>query len=62
GNTVYDMYSSSRTTQANLEKILFRNQKSKVSFDAGIKQKHNQKIVEDVCSDRIYLIESIDLV
>ena len=62
GNTVYDMYSSSRTTQANLEKILFRNQKSKVSFEAGIKQKHNQNYLEkSVLSDRKLSIGTIGL-
>ena len=62
GNTVYDMYSSSRTTQANLEKILFRNQKSKVSFEAGIKQKHNQNYLEkSVLSNRKLSIGTIGL-
>ena len=62
GNTVYDMYSSSRTTQANLEKILFRNQKSKVSFEAGIKQKHNQNYLEkSVLSNRKLSIGTVGL-
>ena len=62
GNTVYDMYSSSRTTQANLEKILFRNQKSKVSFETGIKQKHNQNYLEkSVLSNRKLSIGTVGL-
>ena len=45
-NTVYDMYSGSHTLSADLEKILFRNQKSKVSLDLGIKRKHNQSYLK----------------
>ena len=52
-NTVYDMYSNSHTLSADLEKILFRNQKSKVTLGLGIKRKHNQSYLENsVLSDR----------
>ena len=61
-NTVYDMYSGSHTLSANLEKILFRNQKSKVSLDLGIKRKHNQSYLEkSVLSDRKLAIGTLSL-
>ena len=61
-NTVYDMYSGSHTLSANLEKILFRNQKSKVSFDLGIKRKHNQSYLEkSVLSDRKLAVGTVSL-
>ena len=61
-NTVYDMYSGSHTLSANLEKILFRNQKSKVSLDLGIKRKHNQSYLEkSALSDRKLAIGTLSL-
>ena len=61
-NTVYDMYSASHTLSADLEKILFRNQKSKVSLDLGIKRKHNQSYLEkSVLSDRKLAIGTLSL-
>ena len=61
-NTVYDMYSNSHTLSADLEKILFRNQKSKVSLDLGIKRKHNQNYLEkSVLSDRKLAIGTLSL-
>ena len=61
-NTVYDMYSGSHTLSADLEKILFRNQKSKVSLDLGIKRKHNQSYLEkSVLSDRKLTVGTVSL-
>ena len=61
-NTVYDMYSGSHTLSADLEKILFRNQKSKVSLDLGIKRKHNQSYLEkSALSDRKLAIGTLSL-
>ena len=61
-NTVYDMYSNSHTLSADLEKILFRNQKSKVSLDLGIKRKHNQSYLEkSVLSDRKLAVGTVSL-
>ena len=61
-NTVYDMYSNSHTLSADLEKILFRNQKSKVSLDLGIKRKHNQSYLEkSVLSDRKLAVGTLSL-
>ena len=61
-NTVYDMYSGSHTLSADLEKILFRNQKSKVTLDLGIKRKHNQSYLEkSVLSDRKLAIGTLSL-
>ena len=61
-NTVYDMYSTSHTLSADLEKILFRNQKSKVTLDLGIKRKHNQSYLEkSVLSDRKLAVGTVSL-
>ena len=61
-NTVYDMYSNSHTLSADLEKILFRNQKSKVTLDLGIKRKHNQSYLEkSVLSDRKLAVGTVSL-
>ncbi len=61
-NTVYDMYSNSHTLSADLEKILFRNQKSKISLNLGIKRKHNQSYLEkSVLSDRKLTIGTVSL-
>ena len=62
GNTVYDMYSSSHTLSAELEKTLFRNQKSKISLNLGIKRKHNQSYLEKaVLSDRKLTIGTMSI-
>ena len=45
-NTVYDLYTSSHTLSMNLDKILFRNQKSKLTAGIGIKRKHNDNYLE----------------
>ena len=61
-NTVYDMYSNSHTLSADLEKILLRNQKSKVTLDLGIKRKHNQSYLEkSVLSDRKLAVGTVSL-
>ena len=61
-NTVYDMYSSNHILSADLEKILFRNQKSKVSLDLGIRRRHNQSYLEkSVLSDRKLAIGTLSL-
>ena len=61
-NTVYDMYSSNHILSADLEKILFRNQKSKVSLDLGIRRRHNQSYLEkSVLSDRKLTVGTVSL-
>ena len=61
-NTVYDMYSSNHILSADLEKILFRNQKSKVSLDLGIRRRHNQSYLEkSVLSDRKLAVGTVSL-
>ena len=61
-NTVYDMYLSNHILSADLEKILFRNQKSKVSLDLGIRRRHNQNYLEkSVLSDRKLTVGTVSL-
>ena len=61
-NTVYDMYSSNHILSADFEKILFRNQKSKVSLDLGIRRRHNQSYLEkSVLSDRKLTVGTVSL-
>ncbi|WP_211231552.1 ShlB/FhaC/HecB family hemolysin secretion/activation protein, partial [Leptotrichia trevisanii] len=61
-NTVYDMYSNSHTLSADLEKILFRNQKSKIGLDLGIRRRHNQSYLEkSVLSDRKLAVGTVSL-
>ena len=61
-NTVYDMYSSNHILSADFEKILFRNQKSKVSLDLGIRRRHNQNYLEkSVLSDRKLTVGTVSL-
>lgn len=61
-NTVYDMYSSNHILSADLEKILFRNQKNKVSLDLGIRRRHNQSYLEkSVLSDRKLTVGTVSL-
>ncbi|RRD38974.1 ShlB/FhaC/HecB family hemolysin secretion/activation protein [Leptotrichia sp. OH3620_COT-345] len=45
-NTVYDMKSASHTLSANMERVMWRNQRSKVSLGIGIKRKHNETYLE----------------
>lgn len=61
-NTVYDFKSSSHTLSANLDKIVWRNQKSKISLGVGIKRKHNDNHLErTTLSDRILTIGDISI-
>ncbi|NWO19890.1 ShlB/FhaC/HecB family hemolysin secretion/activation protein [Leptotrichia sp. oral taxon 223] len=61
-NTVYDMYSSNHILSADLEKILFRNQKSKIGLDLGIRRRHNQSYLEkSVLSDRKLTVGTVSL-
>ncbi len=45
-NTVYDMKSKSHTLSANLEKTIYRSQRSKLNLGIGIKRKHNETYLE----------------
>ena len=45
-NTVYDIRSDNTTIKLDLEKILWRNQTSKLIFDVGYKYKHNIQLFE----------------
>ena len=61
-NTVYDMETVSSTFSMNLDKILWRNQKNKISLGIGLKRKHNESYIEDTkLSDRILTIGDISL-
>ena len=61
-NTVYDMETVSSTFSINLDKILWRNQKNKISLGIGLKRKHNESYIEDTkLSDRILTIGDISL-
>lgn len=61
-NTVYDMETISNTFSVNLDKILLRDQKNKLSFGIGLKRKHNQSYVEEaVLSDRVLTIGDVSL-
>ncbi len=60
--TIYDMENMSSSFSVNLDKILWRNQKSKLSFGIGLKRKHNQSYIEEaLLSDRILTIGDISL-
>lgn len=60
--TVYDMKNISNSFSINLDKILLRNKKSKLSFGIGLKRKHNQSYIEEaLLSDRILTIGDISL-
>ena len=60
--TIYDMETISNTFSVNLDKILLRNQKSKLSLGVGLKRKHNKSYIEDtLLSDRILTIGDISL-
>ena len=61
-NTVYDMETISNTFSVNLDKVLLRDQKSKLTFGMGLKRKHNQSYIEEaLLSDRILTIGDISL-
>ena len=61
-NTVYDMETVSNTFSVNLDKILLRNQKNKLTFGIGLKRKHNQSYIEEaILSDRVLTIGDISL-
>ena len=60
--TIYDMENMSSSFSVNLDKILWRNQKSKLSLGVGLKRKHNKSYIEDtLLSDRILTIGDISL-
>ena len=60
--TVYDMETISNTFSVNLDKILLRDQKNKLSFGIGLKRKHNQSYIEEaVLSDRVLTIGDVSL-
>ena len=60
--TIYDMESMSSSFSVNLDKILWRNQKSKLSLGVGLKRKYNKSYIEDtLLSDRILTIGDISL-
>ena len=60
--TIYDMESMSSNFSVNLDKILWRNQKSKLSLGVGLKRKHNKSYIEGtLLSDRILTIGDISL-
>ena len=59
---IYDMETMSSSFSVNLDKILWRNQKSKLSLGVGLKRKHNKSYIEDtLLSDRILTIGDISL-
>ncbi|WP_241761785.1 ShlB/FhaC/HecB family hemolysin secretion/activation protein, partial [Fusobacterium nucleatum] len=61
-NTVYDLQTISSTFSLNLDKILWRNQKNKISLGVGLKRKHNENYIEDTkLSDRVLTIGDISL-
>ena len=60
--TIYDMETMSSSFSINLDKILWRNQKSKLSLGVGLKRKHNKSYIEDtLLSDRILTTGDISL-
>ncbi|MCG6838970.1 ShlB/FhaC/HecB family hemolysin secretion/activation protein, partial [Fusobacterium nucleatum] len=44
-NTVYDMETVSNTFSVNLDTVLLRDQKNKLTFGIGLKRKHNQSYI-----------------
>ena len=61
-NTVYDMETVSNTFSVNLDKVLLRDQKNKLTFGIGLKRKHNQSYIEEaILSDRVLTIGDISL-
>lgn len=62
GNTIYDFRSVSNTFSVNIDKILWRNQKSKLSFGIGVKKRHNENYLENATlSNRVLSIGEISL-
>ena len=60
--TIYDMETMNSSFYVNLDKILWRNQKSKLSLGVGLKRKHNKSYIENtLLSDRILTIGDISL-
>lgn len=60
--TIYDMETMSSSFSINLDKILWRNQKSKLSLGVGLKRKHNKSYIEGtLLSDRILTTGDISL-
>ena len=60
--TIYDMETISNTFSVNLDKILLRDQKNKLSFGIGLKRKHNQSYIEEaLLSDRVLTIGDVSL-
>ena len=60
--TIYDMETISNTFSVNLDKVLLRDQKNKLTFGIGLKRKHNQSYIEEaLLSDRILTIGDISL-
>ena len=60
--TIYDMETMSSNFSVNLDKILWRNQKSKLSLGVGLKRKHNKSYIEaTLLSDSILSIGDISL-
>ena len=60
--TIYDMETMSSSFSVNLDKILWRNQKSKLSLGVGLKRKHNKSYIEGtLLSDRILTTGDISL-
>ena len=60
--TIYDMETMSSNFSVNLDKILWRNQKSKLSLGVGLKRKHNKSYIEGtLLSDRILTTGDISL-
>ena len=60
--TIYDMETMSSSFSINLDKILLRDQKNKLSFGIGLKRKHNQSSIEEaLLSDRVLTIGDISL-
>ncbi len=61
-NTVYDFKSINKTHFASLNKILWRNQKNKISLGLGLKKKHNKNYLEtSTLADRTLAIGNISL-
>ena len=60
--TIYDMETISNTFSVNLDKILLRDQKNKLSFGIGLKRKHNKSYIEEaLLSDRVLTIGDISV-
>ncbi|MBS9776166.1 MAG: ShlB/FhaC/HecB family hemolysin secretion/activation protein [Fusobacterium sp.] len=61
-NTVYDFKSINKTHSASLNKILWRNQKNKISLGLGLKRKHNKNYLEtSTLANRVLAIGNLSL-